>query len=164
MSFPSYRCFYVKFPQADKRQYVCLISTAQPFMWNGNKHRKARGKFCILMYSNYIYCTVQIPSITKSILLRRNPNSKANLQAQKRFLLEILLVLIILAKNKKKKNPEWPYRLSADPYFTDLIQQQPPTHEYRFLPLTAMNLIMLVLSRYRSWNMFLIRNLLKTEW
>lgn len=86
------------------------------------------------MHSNYIYSTVQIPSITKTILLRSNPNSKANLQAQKRFLLEILLVLIILAKNKK--NPEWPYRLSADPYSIDLIQQQPPTYEYRFLPLT----------------------------
>lgn len=62
VQFPSYRCFYVKFPQADNRYYIFLISVSKPFMCNENKCRKV---LCSQALSNYTYSTLQTPSSWK---------------------------------------------------------------------------------------------------
>lgn len=55
VQFPSYRCFYVKFPQVDNRYYIFLISVSKPFMCNENKCREAAGRFCVLRHSQTIH-------------------------------------------------------------------------------------------------------------
>lgn len=134
MSFPSYRCFYVKFPQADKRILCLFVIHCKTSYVNPEQIEisvesleESSGYSCTqTIYILHCRCFL---NETIVLLLRNNLNCKgedqqAKLKAQKDILFEMLLLITILVE---KINPERHYRiLSAESHFKAQMKQQPP--------------------------------------
>lgn len=108
MSFPSYRCFYVKFPQADKRILCLFVIHCKTFYVDPEQIEISvesleesfgylcTRTICILHCRCFLIETIVL--LLRNILSCKGEDQQAELQAQKDILFEMILLMIILGK------------------------------------------------------------------